>query len=255
MLKPVVTPKNGKLRVIGYCSGSGNTLWKAYELGKSLEGTPGGSPFEVVGIFSDNPNSKAMQVAAKLGLPAKAIDIREYYKRRNTPLRDRKLRAEFDAEAVALLKEFDADVILLAGYVWATTETVLENYVVVNVHPADLALTDESGHRLLMGANGIKAAFDRDLDYLRASSHLAVMELDAGPLLVRSPKIPVDYSLHDNYDDRFRYYLKLVNEQGRLVGARAILELALGNFSVDESGNLFHKGTAVPQGLTFEQWD
>ena len=46
MFKPILSPASGKLRVLGYCSGSGNTLWKAYELQKQLE--------QVVSFFRDN---------------------------------------------------------------------------------------------------------------------------------------------------------------------------------------------------------
>ena len=45
MLKPIINPAKGKLRVLGYCSGSGNTLWKAYELQLAMEKTPEGCPF------------------------------------------------------------------------------------------------------------------------------------------------------------------------------------------------------------------
>lgn len=255
MLKPIFNPARGKLRVLGYCSGSGNTLWKAYELQKNLEGTPEGCPFEIVGIFADNPDSKAVATAQQYGVPWEAIDIRQYYADRNKPLKDREVRAEFDVEAMALVEKFHADMIMLAGYVWATTDILLDNYLVVNIHPADLAVVDENGRRLLAGANGIKSAFDREMDYLRASSHLATKELDAGPLLVRSPKVPVDYTLHPDYETRFRYYLKLVNDQNRLVGARTVLELALGHFMVDEENRLYYKGEPAPQGLTIESWE
>ena len=255
MLRPIINPARGRLRVLGYCSGSGNTLWKAYELQKEMEQTAEGCPFEIVGIFADNPESKAVATAKQLGLPWAAIDIRDYYAKLGRPLKDRDVRARFDAEAMALVEPFHADMILLAGYVWATTDVVLDNYLVVNVHPADLAVTDGNGHRLLAGANGIKSAFDRNMDYLRASSHLATKELDAGPLLVRSPKVPVDYTLHPDYETRFRHYLKLVNEQNRLVGARTVLELALGNFAVDDANRLHYKGRPMPQGLTIEDWD
>lgn len=255
MLKPIINPARGKLRVLGYCSGSGNTLWKAYELQKAMEQTTGGCPFEIVGIFADNPDSKSVTAAKSFGIPWEAIDIRKYYKTHNKPLRDRELRAQYDAEAVTLVEKFHADVILLAGYVWATTEIILDSYLVVNVHPADLSVIDKDGHRLLAGANGIKSAFDHQMDYLRASSHLATKELDAGPLLVRSPKIPVDYTYHTNYEERFTHYLKLVNEQNRIVGARTILELALGNFSLDDNNHLYYKDQPLPQGLTFESWE
>ena len=255
MLKPIINPAKGKLRVMGYCSGSGNTLWKAYELQLAMEKTPEGCPFEIVGIFADKPDSKAVATAEHYGIPWEAIDIRQYYADRNKPLKDREVRAQFDAEAMALVEKFNADMILLAGYVWATTDIILDNYLVVNVHPADLAVVGEDGHRLLAGANGIKSAFDNNMDYLRSSSHLATKELDAGPLLVRSPKIPVDYTLHEDYESRFRHYLKLVNDQSRLVGARTILELALGNFSVDENNKLYYKGLPAPAGLTMESWE
>ncbi len=255
MLKPIINPAKGKLRVLGYCSGSGNTLWKAYELQKAMEASVEGCPFEIVGIFADNPDSKAVAAAKQYGLPWEAIDIRKYYEDRQKPLRDREVRAEFDAEALALVEKYHADMILLAGYVWATTDIVLDNYLVVNVHPADLAVTDEAGRRLLAGANGIKSAFDLRMDYLRASAHLATRELDAGPLLVRSPKIPVDYTLHPDYETRFRHYLKLVNEQNRLVGARAVLELALGHYAVDGGNRLYYRGEPAPQGLTVESWE
>ena len=128
MLKPVITPSCGKLRVLGYCSGSGNTLWKAYELQKQLESTPEGSPFEIVGIFADNPESKAAATAASYGLPCVAIDIRAFYAERDKPLKDREVRAEFDREAISRLEPLGADMVLLAGYVWATTDAVLDRY-------------------------------------------------------------------------------------------------------------------------------
>ena len=255
MLKPILNPARGKLRVLGYCSGSGNTLWKAYELQKEMEKTPEGCPFEIVGIFADKADSKAVATAHAAGVPCVAVDIRQYYAERNKPLKDREVRAEFDREVLKKVEPLQADMILLAGYVWATTDAVLDRYTVVNVHPADLAVTDETGRRLLAGANGIKSAFSYDMDYLRASSHIATKELDAGPLLIRSPKVPVDYSLFSDEEERFRYYLKLVNDQARLVGARTVLELALGNFTTDDEGHLYYKGSPAPTGLCFESWE
>jgi len=254
MLKPIVNSARGRLRVLGYCSGSGNTLWKAYELQLAMEKTPEGCPFEIVGVFTDSPEAGAVGTARRCGIPVHSLDIRDYYAVRGKPLRDRELRAEYDREALARVAYCRADVILLAGYVWATTDVLLEQYLVVNVHPGDLALTDDTGRRVLAGANGIQAALDRRLPYLRASSHIATRELDAGPLLVRSEPVPVDYSLHTDPEERFRYYLKLVNEQSRLVGARTLLELALGSYATDESGALFFRGEPAPGGLTIENW-
>ncbi|WMJ77745.1 MULTISPECIES: acetate--CoA ligase family protein [unclassified Sedimentibacter] len=254
MLKHIHNPINGKMRVLGYCSGSGNTLWKILELQKEMEQTFEGCPFEVVGIFSDNPNSKAVETAIKENIPYKSIDIREYYKQAGAPLKDRTVRANYDADAYDLIKEFNADLIILSGYVWAITDIIIENYLVINVHPGDLSVMKD-GKRLLAGHNGIQAAFDANMDYICSASHIVNKNIDAGPILIISEKIPVDYNLHEDNKDRFAYYLKLANNQSRIIGARTILEIALGNFKTDKDSKVYYKNTPAPQGLRINNWN
>ena len=254
MGKRIIKQKGEKLRVLGYCSGSGNTVWKAYELQKKIENSGKDAPFEIVGIFADSKDAGAVTTAQKYGLPWAAIDIRKYCEDRGVSVKDLDVRADYDAEAMKAIKDFKADMILLAGYVWATTYVVLNSYPVVGVHPGDLAVKGVDGRRLLAGANGVKSAFKENMDHLRSSSYIATEEIDGGPILVRSPKIPVDYSIHENEEERFRYYLRLINEQGRYVGAITVLELASGNFTYDDEGQLCYKGSPVPQGICFEEW-
>lgn len=255
MNKQIVTPKEGKVKVLGYCSGSGNTLWKAYELQQKIQSRGENCPFEVVGIFADDPDSKAVRTAEEYGVKHFALSIRDFYEERNKPLKDREVRAEYDMAAMEMIKELGADMILLAGYVWATTDVLLDNYTVAGVHPGDLAVQDANGRRLLAGANGVKSAFKENMSHLRSSSYIATKEIDGGPILIRSPKIPVDYAAHTDEDERFRHYLKLINDQGRYVGARTVLELALGNFEYDENGKLLYKGEPAPFGICFEEWE
>lgn len=254
MLKHIHNPLNGKLKVLGYCSGSGNTLWKVLELQREMEKTFEGCPFEVVGIFSDNPNSKSVETALKENIPYKSIDIKEYYKKAGAPLKDRTIRAKYDAEAYELIKELNADIIILSGYVWAITDIIIDNYLVINVHPGDLSVMKD-GKRLLAGHNGIQAAFDANMDYICSASHIVNKNIDAGPILVISEKIPVDYTLHENNEDRFAHYLKLANNQSRLIGARTILEIALGNFKADKNDNVYYKNNAAPSGFRVNNWN
>ena len=254
MLMPIHSLAQGKLRVLGYASGSGNTLWKTYELQKQMEASPEGCPFEIVGVFADSVTGKCVETAKQLGIPYKAIDIRQYYKDRNKPLRDREVRAEYDKEALDLVRGWDADIILLAGYVWATTDQVLDEYLVVNVHPADLRIMKD-GKRAYAGANGVGGTLDAREATIAASSHLATKQIDGGPLLMVSESVPVDYSLHTDDETRMRHYLKLVNDQNRMVGARTILEIAMGNYQVDENGAVYHKGEIAPDGLKIENWN
>ncbi|MDR0708547.1 MAG: CoA-binding protein, partial [Spirochaetaceae bacterium] len=258
MTTPIHNPATGKLRVIGFVSGSGDTLWRAYELQKEIEDSPAGRlgecPFEIVGVFSSKGDAKALATAEKLGVPSAAIDIKEYYAQRGRPLSDRELRREYDTEALCLIRPMKGDAILLAGYVWATTEALLDEYLVINVHPADLTILKD-GKRAYAGGNGVGAALAAREPSLASSSHLATKEVDGGPLLLVSERIPVDYSLHNDEQERMRHYLGLVNEQSRRVGARTLLELALGNFARDDAGAVYYQGKAVPQGFRIECWE
>ena len=254
MLKPIHNPSSGKLRVIGYASGSGNTLWKAYEMQKEMEKTADGCPFEIVGVFSDNPESGSIRTAKELGLAHVSINLREYYKEKGKPLKDREVRAEYDAAALDLLRPLQADAIMLAGYVWATTDQLLDEYLIINVHPADLSIRKD-GRRAFAGANGIVDALNAGEKQLCSTAHIATKVLDNGPILVISQPVPVDYSLHDDDTARAKHYLKLVNDQSRLVGARALLEVASGAFCEDDQKNLYYKGTLAPNGIRIESWD
>jgi acetyltransferase len=207
-----------------------------------------------VGVFSSSAQAKALGTAEKLGVPHAVLDIKEYYRQRGKPLSDQALRREYDAEALGLIRPMKGDAILLAGYVWATTDCLLEEYLLVNVHPADLTIQRE-GRRLYAGGNGVGDALNAREPALSSSSHLATKEIDGGPLLVVSERIPVDYSLHKDERERMRHYLGLVNEQSRRVGARTLLELALGNFALDEGGKVYYQGRAVPQGFRIKAWE
>ena len=255
-IRPLHNPAKGKLRVIGFISGSGKTLWKALELQKELKKNWEGSPFEVVGVFSSDPEAKGVATAAEYGIPCASIDLRAYYKERDAKLRDREVRKEYDAEAARLIAEFKPDLVLLAGYVWATTEVLLDEYMFINVHPADLT-RQEKGKRLFAGPNGVGDALAAGEPYLRSSSHIATTELDGGPLLVVSPKIPVDYKKAEEYEEKefMKYYLRQVNAQSREVGARTIYEISMGNFGRDKKGTVHYLDEPRPLGVTIENWE
>ncbi len=254
MLVPLHNPRKGKLRVLGFASGSGNTLWKILELQQELEKTFEGSPFEVVGVFSDNPDSKAVETAQKYNFPHVSKDLRQFHKDHNAPLKDRSVRAAFDREVIQLIEPFQPDVILLAGYVWATTDIIVDTYRVVNIHPADLSV-EEDGHRLFAGAHGIRDALDADVDTLHSSAHVATKKLDGGPLLMISPGVPVDKELGLKGNDGERHYLSAVNKQSRALAARTIYEIATGAFSEDEEGSIYYHGEKVPHGIRLESWE
>ena len=254
MISPLWNPVRGKLRVAGLASGSGNTLWKVLELQHELESSWEGSPFEVVALFSDSSDAKCVTTAAKYGIPCESEDIRAFYEERGTPLKDRKVRREYDGVILEKLSPYRPDLILLAGYVWATTDAVTKSILTVGVHPADLSILKD-GKRAYAGADGVGSTLAGGEREIRASSYLATPVVDGGPILIVSPAVPVDPSDGLEGRDRIRHYLAPVNDQGRLVGARTVLELALGHFGMDESGEIHHNGSPAPIGVKFETWE
>ncbi len=253
MLIPLHSPAKGKLRVIGYASGSGDTLWRAFEREKAMADQPDGCPFEIVAVFANNPQAKCVKKAEEYGLPCVVLDIKDFYAQRKEPLKNMAVREEFDRRAMELLEPFQADAIILAGYVWATTDALLNRYTLINVHPGDLS-TVRDGRRIYAGADGVGDALKDGAPYLRSSAHLANEELDAGPLLMLSEKIPVEYPLPEDFEAAKKHYLGLVNEQNRKVGSRVLLEVALGHYAADAEGKIYYQGRPVPNGVEVENW-
>lgn len=248
-------PSRGKLRVLGFCSGSGNSLWKALELQKRLEGTFAGCPFEIVGVFSDNPEAAAVQKARESGLGWAAIDIKKFYAERDKPITDMETRRAYDAEAYKLIQKFNADLIILAGYVWAVTEIVVDNYMVVNTHPADLSVVREDGFRPFAGADGVGNTLRDKSPVICSSAHLATSQVDGGPVLFTSPDIPIDYNGFADFAEMRKFYLRAVNEHSRLLTAKSLYDIAMGFFAVDGKGALHHKGQPVPLGVKIASFE
>ncbi|MDR1482028.1 MAG: hypothetical protein LBI74_05320 [Synergistaceae bacterium] len=254
MITPIWNPDRGILRIAGLASGSGNTLWKTLELQRGLKSASGGSPFEIVAVFADSAGSKCVTTAETLGIPSESADIRAFYADRGAELKDRGVRGEYDRLILERLAKYRPDMILLAGYVWAVTDVITESILTAGVHPADLSIMKD-GRRAYAGARGIDSTLAGGESEIRASSYLATPVIDGGPILMISPAVPVDSG--DNLDgrERSRRYLGPVNDQGRMVGARTVLEIALGHFGLDESGCLYYKGVPAPNGVRVESWD
>ncbi|WP_422484730.1 acetate--CoA ligase family protein [Gudongella sp. DL1XJH-153] len=246
-------PVNGRLRVIGFVSGSGNTLWKALELEREITAKGEECPFEIVGVFSSRPDAKARITAEAEGIPYASLDIKEFHKKHDAPISDMEVRALFDTEVAKLIEPFGADIILLAGYVWATTNVILDKYKAVNVHPADLSVM-EGNERIFAGANGVGDTISHKYPDICSSSHIATNEVDGGPLLMLSPSFEIDYEIGDE-EILKRTVLKEVNNQSRHLGARTIYEIAMGNFSLDEQGKVNYKNNPVPRGVKINSWE
>ncbi|GAB2963458.1 phosphoribosylglycinamide formyltransferase [Hymenobacter coalescens] len=124
---------------------------------------------EVAVVFSNVPEAAGLAAAAELGYATASIDSRG------------RKRAEFDAEAVARLQEFQPDYIVLAGYMRILSATFIRAFAgrILNIHPADT-----HQHQ---GLHAYEWAWENRLPETKITVHLVDEGLDTGPVLAQAP--------------------------------------------------------------------
>ncbi|MBF0510438.1 MAG: formyl transferase [Deltaproteobacteria bacterium] len=260
-ITPIFDPKKAgrPMRVAGFMSGSGSNIKKLIELEHSLSLRPGGSAFEVVFIFSDRSDGKSQgeKIAYEAGIPYHSFDIRKFYQRRGlrrtaTTPEGKQARREFDSLAAKLVAAFEVDLIALGGYMSYTTLPRC-----VNVHPADLSLTNEDGTRRFVGDDAVFDAIAAGRTELRASTIWIDDGVDSGPLLMLSDPLPV--TLPEPLDKLRMDLAKLARVAGRHqemlkdvgdwdIFPKTIWFISEGRFGFDEQGQAYLDGHPIQSG-------
>jgi folate-dependent phosphoribosylglycinamide formyltransferase PurN len=247
MLKKLHDPEKGIMRVVGMVSGSGKSVVSIIDRQKEKRAV-GENNFEVVGIFTDNPDSQAAAIAESFNRPLLVNNIHQFYQERGRPISDLKVREAYDRETVRMLKPLKPDLLVFAGYVWVATHALVEAFQIINAHPADLSVM-KGTHRAYAGADGIGAALMAGERQLHSSVHLVNTEVDGGPILLISKPVPVEEDPGLDSRERWRKYLRLVNQLQRQLVPLAVEKMASGDFASDDNGLIHHQGEAIPHGL------
>ena len=255
MLKALHDPQDGVLYVVGLMSGSGTNLRRILEHEQNLNTEGGGSPFRIVAIFSDRADSQASAIGKDFDRPVLIRDIGAFYRQRGRPRNDLVLRAEFDAATVAMLSPFKARAAVYAGYMSIATKPLIEAFLGINVHPADLAV-ELDGRRCYVGDHAVRDAIVAGETVLRATTHLIEPEVDGGRLLMRSPAINVELpegielSTTEGRAKAESHNQERLKRAGDWVVFPATLEaLARGRFAQDEQGRLYFDGQPAFKGV------
>lgn len=196
-----------------------------------------GDDYEVVGAFTDQPDAPGVEAVRDLDVPVKSNDIDAFYDERDASTKDMEVREEFDRETLDMIEPWDADVVLLSGYMRILTDPVVERYTVVNVHPADLRF-QEDGERVYTGFDPVWDAVEAGEPYTRSSVHLVTPEVDDGPLLTVSRPFEVHRDLVDSlleHDaaDAVREYVDSHQEWMKWMGDGPALAKALELLAMD----------------------
>jgi len=238
-------------------SGSGTNLVKILERQEILDKEPGGAPFRVVVVFTDNPNSNASKIGEEFGVPVVVEDILAFYRSRgHDSKKDLSLRPEFDRKILQALAPYAVDAVVLAGYMSVVTRPLLEAFPgrIINVHPADLRIM-EKGKRKYTGDYAVRDAILAGESEIRSSTHIVREEVDGGEVLMISDPVSVDLPEGMNADDLARpenrqellsvagEHQDRLKETGDWVILPGTLEsIARGLYAHDEGGQVFLDG-------------
>ncbi|MDO8660970.1 MAG: formyltransferase family protein [Candidatus Woesearchaeota archaeon] len=243
-LKPLYDSANGIMRVVGFMSGSGRNICKLLEHQKQI----GDKVYQIVALFSDRAESNAPKIGKEFDIPVVVRDIEGFYAKRGISRKDLSLRADFDAETIQALKPYGASTAAFGGYMSILSPVLVDAFVGVNVHPADLSVRKLNGKPRYTGAKAVMKAMNEKETHLRASTHIMAEEVDCGSILIISQPIHVDpKESATNNQNRLK-------EQGDwIIFPRTLEYLAKGRFTEDTTTKIVHfDGTPIPSGIKLE---
>ncbi len=144
-----------------FASGSGTTLQAIID---SIESKKLDAKISVV--ISNKPDAYALQRAQKAGIPTYVISS--------------KGKENIDNELFECLKNYEIDLIVLAGYLRMIGDKLLANYRIINTHPS---LLPKFGGKGMHGMNVHQAVIDSKEKISGVTVHFVNNEYDRGNII------------------------------------------------------------------------
>lgn len=126
-------------------------------------------PGKVEAVISNKANAYGLQRATQAGIPTHTIAHQRFAS-----------RATFDAALSECIDQYQADLLVLAGFMRVLTSDFIAHYSgrIINIHPSLLPA--------LPGLNTHQRALDAGLPQHGATVHFVTPELDGGPLILQA---------------------------------------------------------------------
>ena len=124
-------------------------------------------------VISSRTDAFALERAKKAGIPTRVL-LRKGFAE----------QAEYDAALLALLKEFQIQLVVLAGFMTIISETVIRQYEnqIINVHPALIPSFCGPG---FYGLHVHEAALEKGVKVSGATVHFVNEVCDGGPIILQ----------------------------------------------------------------------
>ena len=128
-------------------------------------------------VIYNEPDAFAKQRAEKFGIPAILVNHRDY-----------KSRKDLDRAIIDLLKQYNIDLVIMAGWMRIVTQVLIDAFPerILNIHPSLLPS--------FKGIQAIEQAFNYGVKITGCTVHLLSLEVDSGKILKQAavPILPDD---------------------------------------------------------------
>lgn len=157
------------LKVVVMVSGGGTNLqaiMDAVDAGKITN-------TEIVGVISNNKNAYALQRAEQKGIYNSCISPKDY-----------ETRTAFNEALLQAVKELDADLIVLAGFLVVIPEIMIAAYRnrIINIHPSLIPAFCGTG---FYGLRVHEAALEKGVKVVGATVHFVDEGTDTGAIILQ----------------------------------------------------------------------
>ncbi len=130
-------------------------------------------------LIYNNPGIKAAARAEKWSVPTVLLDHRDY-----------KRREDLDAAIVEVLRQYEVEWVVMAGWMRLVTPVLINAFPdkIINIHPSLLPS--------FKGIRAVEQALDAGVKIAGCTVHLVRLEVDSGPILLQAavPVLPDDTS-------------------------------------------------------------
>lgn len=159
---------SGKLNLAVLISGSGSNLQALIDACAQDH-----FPAQINVVISNRPGAYGLERAERAGIPAFAIDHKDYNG-----------REEFEAALQEKLAQYPVDLICLAGFMRILTAGFIHEWPnkIINTHPA---LLPKFGGEGMYGEHVHKAVLAAGETESGASIHYVIPEVDQGPVIIQ----------------------------------------------------------------------
>jgi phosphoribosylglycinamide formyltransferase-1 len=124
-------------------------------------------------VISDRKNAYALERAKQAGIPAVHISRLKYNSDN-----------EYDAEILRILKKYEAQAVILAGYLKILTPLLIDAYKnkIMNIHPSLIPSFCGDG---FYGMRVHNAVYEKGVKVTGATVHFVDHGIDSGPIIVQ----------------------------------------------------------------------